>query len=876
MSLAPGDRLGHYEVLGLIDQGGMGAVYKAQDTRLKRSVAIKVLPDAVSADPDRLIRFQREAEVLASLNHSNIAQVFGLEKTGATTALVMELVEGETLADRIGRGLIPLEDALPIARQIADALEAAHEQSIIHRDLKPANVKVRPDGTVKVLDFGLAKALEPNGPSADISDSPTMTSPAMTQAGVILGTAAYMSPEQAKGKAVDKRTDIWAFGCVLYEMLTGHRAFGGEDLTDTLAAIVRGEPDWAALPPNTPPPIRQLMEGCLQKDRKARVADVAVVRFALGAASHPIPASAVATPAPLVKPRLTWRDLLLAIGVLILVSGAGSLGWWWRTPATLPETRLEIAIPLTSVGSSTYLAISPDATHIVFIADSNGTPTLWLRPLNKTVSVPIAGTEGGGLPFWSPNSQSIGFVAQQKLKRLDLAGGGVQTIAEANSNNGAAWSPSDVILYSKPGSNELWRVPASGGTPAVVTRLSGGLTGFLDPQFLPDGQHFICRGTGPADVQGLYLGSLNNTSVKRLTDADSGGRFIPPGWIAYVRQDTLVAHRLDLTRETLADEILPIAENIYVAITSRRPAVSVSATGVIAYRPAVRFQRQLMWFDRSGKPLGTLGPIDDTISQPALSHDGRRVAIQRTVQGVSNIWLIDEAGHFTPFTSDPSGDALPLWSPDDSQIGFRSTRQGKLSQWVKSASGSGDETLLADGPTPRAFSGMTDWKGNNILVNMTGDIWFIDVSTKKAFPFIDGTPAAEGYARFSPDGRWVAYQSNETTRAEIYVRPFQGSSRPVPVSTAGGAQPSWSKDGKELYWIAPDSTLMAAKITETADSIEPGAPFKLFQTRIYLGGTDNPQRHQYAVAEDGRFLINTVVGDDAVPPIVVIHNWRGK
>jgi hypothetical protein len=369
--------------------------------------------------------------------------------------------------------------------------------------------------------------------------------------------------------------------------------------------------------------------------------------------------------------------------------------------------------------------------------------------------------------------------------------------------------------------------------------------------------------------------------VKRLTDADSSGRYIPPGWIAYLRQGTLVARRLDVKRETLAEEIVPIAENVGISIINqRRPSASVSATGVIAYRPVVSVRRQLMWFDRTGKSVGTAGPIDDGITAPALSPDARRVAVYRPVQGVSSIWVIDDAGHMTPFTSDPSGDWFPLWSPDGTRIAFLSLRQGKNAEWVKSASGTGAEELLADGPTPTAFLGMSDWSrdGKYILVDKRPyDIWVIPAGANgRAFPFIDETPTEERVARFSPNGKWVAYQSNETGRAEIYVRPFQSNGKVQPVSTAGGAQPSWRHDGKELYWIAPDGKLMAVAMSEKADSIEPGAPVTLFQTRIYLGGIDSPQRSQYAVAPDGRFLINTVVGNDQWPPIIVIHNWRRK
>ena len=523
MILSSGTRLGHYEVLSKLGEGGMGEVYRARDTRLKRDVALKVLPADVAGDIERLARFQREAEVLASLNHPHIAHIHGVEESNGTTALIMELVEGEDLAHRIARGPIPIDDALPIAQQIADALEAAHEQGIIHRDLKPANIKVRPDGMVKVLDFGLAKALDTKARSA--AAEPTITSPAMTMRGMILGTASYMAPEQAKGKAIDRRADVWAFGAVLYEMLSGRRAFVGEDVTDTIVAVVSREPDWAALPANTPVTIHKLVRRCLEKDRKRRLDSAADARLEIeDALSAPL---TIATPVPDANTgaaRLPWA--LVAMLGLTLV--AGLIMWApWQPSLVLPEARLDIVTPGTD--KPTSFALSPDGRHVVFVASSDGASRLWVRPLATTTAQPLPGTEGATAPFWSPDSRSIAFYAANALKRIDLGGGAPQILAEAGTFRGGTWCADGVILYAPSAIGPLWRVSATGGTPAMLPMPDARHQSHRWPQVLPDGRRFLFYAVGPPDTKGIYLGALDGAAPIRLDDCRQL-RCVPLRW----------------------------------------------------------------------------------------------------------------------------------------------------------------------------------------------------------------------------------------------------------------------------------------------------------------------------------------------------------
>ncbi len=885
LTLTTGTRLGPYEILSLLGVGGMGEVYRATDTKLKRQVAIKVLPAALTADHDRLARFQREAEVLASLNHPNIAAIHGLEESDGLKALVMELVEGPTLADRIAQGAIPLDEALPIARQIAEALEAAHEQGIIHRDLKPANIKVRPDGTVKVLDFGLAKAMDPSGASSEHAmNSPTISVHA-TQAGMILGTAAYMSPEQARGKAADKRADIWSFGIVLFEMLTGRRAFDGDDVSITLASVLKSDPDWTALPATTPVSLRRLLSRCLKKDPKERLQAIGDARIEIDdlLSGRAEPTTAVATILPAVS---MWRRTL----PWAVASGLGAglavvLALWapWRTaPPAAPVrlvTRFPIALPSTATFTGTnrhVLALSPDGTKLVFVNNLQ----LWLRALDQNDAKPIPGTDvNPQAPFFSPDGQWIGFWANGQIRKIPISGGSPVKVCDAPSSPyGASWSGDSIYFDAGTAPDGILKVPADGGTPEVVVRPGQKRWELVSaPQLLPGGAALLFGSAPSASDNGdIVVQSLKTGARKTVVSGGVDPRYLDSGHIVYARGGALYAIPFDVG--ALEPQGGPIALVEQVAVSN--PPVyqfAVSISGSLAYMSGAAFTaRTLAWVDRQGREQ-PIGAPTRAYSYPRLSPDGTRLVVASRDQE-RDIWSWDfTRGTGTRVTFGPGTELYPTWTPDGRKIIFSSNLNlGFYSVYSIAADGTGSPERLTGDAGANQYVNAVSPDGHAAVLyvasSKTGnDLFVASLDGTKPVPVrpLIQTPFNEIAAALSPDGHWLAYQSNESGRNEVYVRPYpnveQGRWQ---VSTEGGLSPAWSRDGRELFYLANDGRLMAVPTT-VSPSFTFGKPAALFDIRGY---STSEQGRNYDVARDGqRFLVvkNPVGGTS----LQMVENW---
>jgi len=870
MTFSAGTKLGTYEIVGLLGAGGMGEVYRARDSKLKRDVAIKVLPDEFAHDAERVSRFQREAEVLASLNHPHIAAIYDLAEFGEWRFLVLELVEGETLADRLARGPIPIVEALVIATQIVEALEAAHEKGVVHRDLKPANVKITPDGKIKVLDFGLAKALEGTVAGATLSNSPTLVTVA-SGPGMILGTAAYMSPEQARGREIDRTTDVWAFGCVLYEMLTARAVFEGETSGEILGGIFKVEPDWSRLPKDTPAAIRKLLRRCLQKERKQRLHDIADARIEIDDVGKE-PPDTISSPRIQSRWTLTWIGAALFFALAFAVAVGLP---YFRMAAEAPEMRTDIVTPATEDPMS--FALSPDSKRLAFVASGDGQTRLWLRSLDSAEARPLPGTEGAKYPFWSPDSRSIGFFAGGRLKRIDISGAVPQTLAEAPVGRGGAWGPDGVILFN-PTVGSIFRISASGGATKAVTQLQPGHAVHVFPQFLPGRGEFLFFVVGTPETRGVYVGSLDSSETRRLTAADTASTFLAPGWLLFIRQGTLMAERFDAAQRVVSGDPVMVAEEVAYDGGDGVGAFSVSTSGVMSYRTGGVGKRQLVWLDRSGNTLSNFGPADaNGLQNPELSSDGRRVAADRVVQGNRDVWLLDET-RATRLTFDAGVDQFPIWSPDGKRIVFHSNRKGPLDLYEKPANGTGAETVLLESAQiklPHSWSSDGRFLLYHNVDPVTGwDLWVLPMAGERKPRVFLKTNFDERWSQFSPDGRWVAYQSNESGRDEIYVRPFPEAEGQWQISTAGGTQTRWRKDGKELFYLGPDGKLMAVPIGVRGAELQPGIPVALFRTRFWnLTGSFHAQ---YDVAPDGRFLMLVSSEEASGSPITLLQNWKSR
>ncbi len=889
MGLTSGTKLEPYEITGAIGAGGMGEVYRARDTRLGRDVALKVLPQAFARDGERVARFRREAQVLASLNHPNIAAIYGFEDSSGVHALVMELVEGPTLAERIAKGPIPVDETLPIAKQLCEALEYAHERGIVHRDLKPANIKLASNDAVKILDFGLAKALEGETASADISSSPTITRMA-TQAGIILGTAAYMSPEQAKGKSVDRRADIWAFGCVLFEMLTGKMAFSGETVTDTLAAVIRSEPDWSLFPADTPQAIRQLLRRCLKKDAKHRLQSIGDARIAIeevlsGASPEASSVSAEGRESPL---RNQWsRALPWAVTALLtIVAVLLAIGYLSPAPEPVPVIVSQILPPPnTSFALGGNVAgppvLSPDGRKLAFGAiGSDGKQQLWVRSLDSSAAQPLAGTDGATYPFWSPDGGSLGFFADGKLKRVDASGGPPLALCDAPNGRGGTWNVSGTILFTPDLTATVYRVSASGGTPTEVVRPSLNTGSNRWPQFLPDGKHFLFYDHSETDTpedSGTFVGSLDGGQPKLLIRGTSNAVFAAPGYLLFIRQGLLMAERFDASTLRLAGDAVPLAQNVVDNFLIFRSMFTVSANGMIVYEggDSARGNFELLWFDRNGKQVGQTGPAGAYYS-PRISPGGNSLVV--SVGGVTgnNLWIFDLArGASSRLTFSHRADISPAWSPDGKTIVFESGRGALFHLYQKAADGSGKTMpLLVDDANEYNPVWSSDGRYLVFERKATGpdsrlEIWAIPTfGDHKPFPVVQ-SPFPVSQPNLSPDGKWLAYLSTESGRPQVYVQPFPRGGGRWQVSTGSGDWPKWGPGGKEIFYISADNKLMSAKITETGSGIILGSEAPLFQINAIIG-----PGWPYDVSPDGKkFIVANQRQAQASQPLTLVVNW---
>jgi serine/threonine protein kinase/Tol biopolymer transport system component len=879
MPLTPGTRLGPYEILSALGAGGMGEVYKARDTRLDRAVAIKILSDALATDPEFRERFDREARTISQLDHPHICSLYDVGEHDGTAYLVMQYLEGETLADRLTKGALPLDQALQVAIQIADALAAAHKVGIVHRDLKPGNIMLTKGGA-RLLDFGLSKPAVSVPGGAQLSMLPT--TPPITQQGSILGTFQYMAPEQLEGQDADTRTDIFAFGGVLYEMLTGHKAFDGKTHASLIGAIMHAEPTpLTTLHALTPRALERAVRKCLAKPAEARWQSAADLEDELRWVAETSATALTGVGASAARAghvRLAWT-LVAVTGFVSVVLSIPAFLHLRERPANASEMRLEIATPATS--QPLHFALSPDGSRLVLVASAGGVQQLWLRSLATTTAQPLSGTVGAEYPFWSPDSRSIGFFAGGKLKRTDLFGGPPQIVADAAGGRGGAWNDDGTILFAPTNASPLFRVAAAGGPPVVVTKLDLPRQGsHRFPQFLPDNRHFLFFSQGNPAGQGIYLGSLDGSEATRLTPADAAGAYADPGMLVFLQQSTLVSRRLDLANRTLVGDPMAIADGVSYDGSFNLSGISVSAVGRLAYRSGESLRRQLTWFDRTGKTASGIGDADSEAPfSPELSPDGRRVAVTRTVQGNTDIWMVNALrGGATRLTFDTSVDQYGVFSPDGRRMAFSSSRNGLFDLFVKATSGTGGDELLLQSPNVKLA---LDWSSDERFVlfqttdSKTGwDLWALPMTGDRKPFAVANAPFEELEGQFSPDGRWVAYQSNESGRFEIYVQPFPGAGGKEQVSTAGGTDPRWRADGRELYFIAPNDTLMAAPIrTMTGSSFEAGSPVGLFPARRVTGGQAN-LKQQYAVSRDGRFLFNVPVDDLSTAPITLILNWK--
>ena len=896
MPLEPGTRLGHYAVTAFLGEGGMGQVWQATDTQLNRQVALKILPDAFAADPDRLARFKREAQILASLNHPNIAAIYGIEEAEGTRALVLELVEGPTLADRIAHGAMPIEDALPIAKQIAEALEAAHEAGVIHRDLKPANIKVREDGTVKVLDFGLAKALDPEPGSGAAANSPTISlTAAATQMGMVIGTAAYMSPEQAKGKVADKRADIWAFGVVLLEMLTGHRVLSGETVSETLAAVMMKEPEWDRLPADLPSKLADLLRRCVQKDPRQRVRDIGDVRLAMEDGFE----TAVSAPSdPTVAPKLqVWQRPAAAIAVpLLLVAITGLAVWGLTRSAPRPVARALLtpppSEPLNLSLPDVNIALTPDGSRLVYRASLGGQPHLFVRPMDELQATPLRGLTNPRNPFISPDGNWVGFFVggATVLRKVSILGGPAVDISEipgTRGPRGASWGEDDTIIFATADSSSgLWRVPAGGGEPEQLTtpNTEQGELDHLFPDILPGAEAVLFTITALGSIENAQIAvlTLQTGDIDVLIPGGSNPRYVPTGHIVYGVQGTLRAVTFDLDQLRVTGDPVPVVDGVNTSATGAAN-YAVVQDGSLVYVSGsgggvAGGVRLLVWVDREGEEEPLAAEPDLYFGGPRLSPDGTRVALGRADgEGGTDIHIYDvRRNNFTQLTFSAEGELAPLWTPDGEHVVFSSTRDGgAMNLYVKAADGTGEVERLTEGSVRElAYSWSAD---GETLVFLSGtDLHTLSFESEpSASPLLEAAFNLNR-PRVSPDGRWIAYESDEDGAFNVYVQPFPDvDSGKWKVSTQGRGNPVWSPDGTELFYASGDAVMVVPVTTDP--SFDVGNPTTLFDGQY--GRAFGRSFADFDLSPDGdRLLLRKPAGLDtdataAPAELVVIFNW---
>jgi len=901
MTLSPGRRLGPYEIVASIGAGGMGEVYKARDTRLERTVAVKVLPSHLSASAETRQRFEREAKTISSLSHPHICALYDVGNQDGVEFLVMEYLEGETLSDRLVKGPLAFDSVLRFGCQIADALDKAHRQGIVHRDLKPANVMITRTG-VKLLDFGLAKSFERSldatgreqaaaarHPMAGLSLTaiPTvMGSPNLTAEGTILGTFQYMAPEQLEGRDADARTDIFAFGAVLYEMATGRKAFSGRSQASLISSIMTADPaPVSSVTPTAPPVFDRVIRTCLAKDPDDRwqtAHDVAVqLRWIQEGGSTAVAAPPVAT-----RRSRTMRVVPWIVAALATAGLTALLVRDWRRPSEPTRVmRLSVLPPEKTIFTppgefaSTQFAISPDGRALAFVASAPGSqPLLWVRPLDSLTAVAVAGTENAAHPFWSPDSRSIGFFTPTSLKRVEASGGAPQKICDTAGGRGGTWSEEGVIVFSDTAASPLFRVPDSGGEPAPATRLSPsrGETSHRYPSFLPDGRRFIFFARGSRrDHQGISVASLGSLDARSIVKSEGLAVYSPPGYLLTVQHGMLVAYSFDEKRATVRGPPQRVAESVPSGAPPGYAPIAVSANGLLAYSSTHLHGRELVWLDRSGKRLGTVGPAGD-YSTPDLSPDEKRIAVsmREGSKADTDIWLFDSGrAAWSRFTFDPANDRAPIWSPDGARILYASGSRGLLDLYEKPAGGAGEGRLVV-GTAADKFP--TDWSrdGRFIVYHTFGgkawDLWTAPTGGGKASPFLDSR-FTEVQGTISADGRWMAYASDESGRFETYVTEFPRKRGRWQISTNGGMQPTWSADGRELFYVAPDQTFMSVGV-RVAEGFEALPPVALFSAN-FPPSVPAYWRYYVPTADGQRFLVAALLAEAGASPINVVLNW---